>query len=122
MTTPVSSTPATPIPNPTSRLPATSGTGAAIPRTRLPAATSPTAATSARSGPARPATAGPANEPTAIISTAPVWTIRRPGGEPEVLADGLQQGRVARERRPRLSESARRPTRTTSGPTGCTEV
>ena len=74
LTTPVSSTPATPIPRPTSTLPPTSATATGTPRTALPSATSPTAPPSAGLRPKRPPRIGPTKDPSAIISTAPACT------------------------------------------------
>ena len=75
LTTPVISTPATPMPRPTSRLPPISAGSAGTPRTRLPSRDQRDRAPRARA-PGRSAspTAGPTNEPTAIISTAPACT------------------------------------------------
>ncbi len=70
-TTPVSNTPATPMPLPTRMVPQISDARFGMARTRLPAATTATAVPSARSRPNRSPKAAPVNEPKAIISTAP---------------------------------------------------
>ena len=98
LTTPVSSTPATPMPRPTRTLPPTSAMATGTPRTALPSATRPTAPPSAGLRPNRAPSDRPDERPERHHQHRA--GLHQPGSarvDAEVGTDRLQQRRVGRQ-------------------------